>query len=98
VVDPGDAERAGRPDVGLDVVDEHARLARLADQAERVVEDARLRLAHADLAGDDDRVEDLVPSVALVGVGPGVGEQAGLDAVAAHLARHAEQPRAAYET
>ena len=88
VVDARHAEAPRGQDVGLDVVDEHARLGGQPDPAERVLEDARLGLAHADLAGDHDRVEELVPAVPGIDVGPGVGQQAGLDAVALDVVQH----------
>src|SRR5690606_40411147 len=64
VVDADEAERLGRLDVRLDVVDEHALRGVEPEQAERVVVDAGLGLAHPHLTGDDDRVEQLVPAVA----------------------------------
>src|SRR5438067_8406233 len=59
VVHDGHADRGGRLDVRLDVVDEHAPLRGQAEQAGRVPEDALLGLAHAHLRGDHPGVEQL---------------------------------------
>jgi hypothetical protein len=50
-----------------------------------VVVDRCLWLAQADLAGDDDRVEEAVDPLAGVHVAPAVGEQADADAAGAEL-------------
>ena len=70
----------GGPDVRRQVVDERAPLGRQAEQVEGVVEDPRLRLAHPDLAGDDDDVEHVRPAVARVVVAPRVRQQRRTDA------------------
>src|SRR3954451_16846858 len=61
VTHPHHADVDRTPDVGPEVVDEHA-LPRLETEESGGVEvDRRLRLAHPDLAGDDDDVERALP-------------------------------------
>ena len=74
-------DRLGAGAVLAQVVDEDAVGGRQADALGAEQEDLRLGLVHADLAGDDDGVEELVEHGLVVDVrADRVGDQAGADA------------------
>lgn len=68
VVDGSHADFGGWQEVCRNVVDEHADVGREAELLGRHEVDLRVRLADADLAGDDHRVVALVQPVARIGV------------------------------
>jgi hypothetical protein len=80
VVDHGHPELARGVEVEGEVVDEHARARLGADALRAELVHARVGLAEALLAGDDDAVEQLADELARVAAGaPGVGDETGGD-------------------
>lgn len=85
-----EAEVRGAEDVGLGVVDEDGPLGCDSEVLKGELEDRRVGLARADLAGDGDVVEEQVDPLARVGVAPAAGEQADLESALAKFGDEVE--------